>query len=368
MKILRVTSDLYPFVVGGLGLHTHEMSKSQAIQGHDVTVLTFIKNRGEFIPDSLYKIIKIKNYFTLFGNTFSLSFVFDFYKIHSDFDIIHAHSHLFFTTNVCAAIRRFNSIPLIITNHGLISQTAPDWVQRLFIPTIAKWTFKSADKIICYTIFEKNQLIDLGIDADKIAVINNGIDTELFIPKDNRVKKKNILWIGRYTPGKGVHHLIDAFVLVLQRHPDAHLSMIGDGPQREEIQQKIQKLGISGHITEKTFVSNEDLPAEYQNSDIFVLPSLSEGFPRTILESMACGTPVVCTDFPQIVDLVDNAGLLVPACNPEAISSAILKILDNPELAAELGKNGAERIVKNYSWKDTVSRTLKLYEEVLCQK
>jgi glycosyltransferase involved in cell wall biosynthesis len=368
MKILRVTSDLYPYVVGGLGLHTHEMSKSQVIQGHDVTVITLTKNDGKNNLNSIYKLIKIKNFFTIFGNSFSLSFVSKFYKIHANFDIIHAHSHLFFTTNVCAAIRRFNATPLIITNHGLISQTAPDWLQRLFIPTIAKWTFESADKIICYTTFEKNQLIELGIDGDKIAVINNGIDTQLFKPNNIRARSEKILWIGRYIHGKGVHHLIDAFVLVLQRHPNAHLILIGDGLQKEEIQKKIQKLDISEHITQKNFVDNENLPAEYQNSDVFVLPSLSEGLPRTILESMACGIPVVCTELPQIIDLVEGAGFLVPHCNPDALASAIIKIIENPDFAAELGKNGAERIVKNYSWKDTVSRTLNLYSEVLSRK
>ena len=144
--------------------------------------------------------------------------------------------------------------------------------------------------------------------------------------------------------------------------------MIGDGSQKEEIQQKIQKLGLSSHVTQKTFVSNELLPAIYLSSDVFVLPSLSEGIPRTILESMACGVPVVCTDLPQLIDLVEGGGLLVPPRDPEAIASAIIKIIENREFASELGKTGTERIVKNYSWNDTVSKTITLYEELLCQK
>jgi len=368
MKILRVTSDLYPYVIGGVGIHTHEMSTYQVRAGHDVSVITLIKKENDSNPDTIYKVIKMKKLFTLLGNSISPSFLLKIYKIQPDFDIIHAHSHLFFTTNVCAVLRRLKSTPLIITNHGLISQTAPMWIQRLFIPTVAKWTYKSADKIICYTIHEKDELVKLGIDPEKIAVIHNGINTDIFVPKYNRVRANKILWIGRYIPGKGVQYLIDAFAIIVQSHPDAHLFMIGDGPQMEEMQQKIQDLRLSMHITQKTFIPNEDLPALYQSSDVFVLPSLSEGVPRTILESMACGIPVVCTDLPQLVDLVDGAGLLVPTRDPEAIASAILKIIKNPDYAAKLGKTGTERIVKYYSWNDTVKKTLSLYEEVVCRQ
>lgn len=369
MNILRVSSDLYPNVTGGIGIHVHEMSRVQAQYGHKVTVITSrIEPENKLHSVENYTIIYFNNSFRIFGNSISFNYLFKLMKRRNNYDLIHAHSHLFFTTNVCAALRRVDSAPLIITNHGLISQTAPLWIQRIFIPTIGKWTFKAADKIISYTNHEKEELIKLGIDPKKIAVIHNGIDTEVFIPNNDRSRGNNILWIGRYTPGKGIRFLIDAFALIVQCHPDAHLLMIGDGPQMEEIQQKIQKLGLFAHITQKTFILNEDLPALYQSSDVFVLPSLSEGVPRTILESMACGIPVVCTDLPQLVDLVKGAGLLVPARDPEAIASAIIKIIKNPDYAAKLGKTGTERIVKYYSWNDTVEKTLLLYKEVLCQQ
>jgi glycosyltransferase involved in cell wall biosynthesis len=368
MKILRVTSDLYPFLVGGIGVHTHKMSEYQDIHGEDVTVFTLVNRNETRIPNVKYKIVKFSKLFSFLGNSISPSLLIKLYQNRHNYDIIHAHSHLFLSTNMCALIRQLGSSPLVITNHGLISQTAPHWMQRIFIPTIAKWTFKSADRILCYTIHEKDELIELGIDPKKIAVIHNGIDTDVFIPKRDTSRSRTILWIGRYTPGKGVQYLIDAFARVVQRHPQAHLLMIGDGPQMEEIQQKIQELGLSTYITQKTFVPNEDLPALYQSSDVFVLPSLSEGIPRTILESMACGTPIVCTDLPQLVDLVKGAGLLVPTRNPEAIASAITKIFENPEFASELGKTGTERIDTYYSWIDTVERTLSLYNEVLCQQ
>jgi glycosyltransferase involved in cell wall biosynthesis len=337
--------------------------------GHDVTIYTHNQNTSPQNPTNDGYITTWFNPTLKFkGNIMSIALFHAVIKNRSSYDIIHAHSHLFLSTNLCALIRKLGSSPLIITNHGLISQTAPMWIQRFFIPTIGKWTFKSADRIICYTMHEKNELIELGINPEKIVVIHNGIDTEVFFPNDTQIQNHTILWIGRYTRGKGVQYLIDAFYCLMQRYPDAHLIMIGDGPEKREILKKIQDLGLSTNITLRTFVPNEDLPALYRRSDVFVLPSLSEGIPRTILESMACGIPVICTDLPQLVDLVTGAGVVVPARDPEAIASAIMKIFQDPEFASRLRKTGTKRIVNGYSWKDTVSRTIAVYEEVLCQQ
>lgn len=366
MKILRVISDLYPDVVGGLGLHAHEMSKMQAKSGHHVTIFTskINGNPKHEIVDG-YHIFRFKNSFKLFGNSVSISLVRQLFKERKNFDIIHAHSHLFFSTNVCALLRKLGSSPLVITNHGLISQTAPSWIQTIYTPTIAKWTFKAADGIICYTESEKSELVELGISPDKIFVIHNGIDTNIFVPAEKKDTIGQILWIGRFTPGKGVSYLIEGFNLLLKKHPDVRLIMIGRGPQKKECLQKIQDLGLSDKVIIKDFVPNSELTKVYQDSDVFVLPSLSEGIPRTILESMSSGIPVVCTDLPQLVDIVDGCGLLIPPMDPQAVSDAISKILSDVSLAHELGQNGRKNLMSNFSWEDTVEQTLFFYGDLI---
>ncbi|CAD6494696.1 MAG: D-inositol-3-phosphate glycosyltransferase [Candidatus Argoarchaeum ethanivorans] len=365
MKILRVVSDLYPSVVGGIGIHTHEMSKQQAKLGNEVTVYTSNTDgrpTQEYKDD--YKIQRFKPILTIGGNSFIPMLFFKLFRTKNDFDIIHAHSHLFFSTNLCALVRRLGSPPLVITNHGLISQTVPRWVHKIYIPTIAKWTFKSADKIICYTENEKLLLVKLGIDSDMIAVIHNGTDTDIFAPREKEKDKNQILWIGRFTPGKGVEYLIDAFEILVKEYPDFKLLMIGRGPLKGNIEQMIRDLNLSKNIIMKEFVPNSKLPEIYQNSDVFVLPSLNEGVPRTILEAMACGIPVVCTKLPQLVDVVDGCGLLVPVEDSQALAEGISKIVFDRELAQKFGKNGRAKVVENYSWKDTVKKTVQLYEEL----
>ncbi|MDO8874014.1 MAG: glycosyltransferase family 4 protein [Methanoregula sp.] len=172
MKILRVVSDLYPAVVGGIGIHAHQMSTSQARRGHEVTVLTLNQNKltdNELING--YRVVRFFSYFTICGNSFAPGLILEILKRKNAVEIIHAHSHLFFSTNICALARLFDSAPLIITNHGLISASAPEWLNTLYKHTFSRATFHIADHIICYTAIEKENIEKLGIDPKKISVI-----------------------------------------------------------------------------------------------------------------------------------------------------------------------------------------------------
>ena len=368
MRILRVVSDIYPFVVGGLPLHAHELSKQQSNLGHDITVYTSNVDNISQEPETNYKLLKFKNTFKLFGNSFSSSLFSELFRTRNDFDIIHAHSHLFFSTNICAFIKKMGSSPLVITNHGLVSQTAPLWINRIYIPTLAKCTFKSADKIICYTEKDKLELEHLNIDSDKIKVIHNGINTDLFVPAAKREKTGQLLWIGRFTPGKGVDYLINAFGILLKINPNLRLLLVGKGPLKEQIYQLINNLHLEKNITIKDFIPNSELPEAYRQSDVFILPSINEGVPRTILEAMSCGIPVVCTKLPQLVDIVNGCGTMVPLRDPQALARAVSNILFDEELSKKLGQNGRKRAVENFCWNDTVAKTIDLYRELLCQR
>lgn len=367
MKILRIASDLYPSVVGGVGLHAHEMSRDQSKLGHEVTVYTASMDPGlNFASVYNYEVCRFKPTLKLFGNSIVPSMFFSLLDSVNDYDIIHAHSHLHFSTNICSFIRKIRSVPLVITTHGgLNSQTAPPWFQKIYNVTGAKLTFEAADKIICYTDTERREMIDFGIESEKLAVIHNGINTDVFVPPEHPCfDKKYILWIGRYVPGKGVEYLIDAFSILRSIHPDATLIMVGRGPQKQDIINKIYSLKLQNNIILKDFVPNSEIVNLYYNSSVLVLPSLGEGVPRVILEAMSCGIPVVCTRLPQIVDIVDNCGYLVPLRDPQALAEKLDEILSNPSLAQKLGKNGRRKAVSNYSWGDTVKKTLQLYKEL----
>jgi glycosyltransferase involved in cell wall biosynthesis len=239
------------------------------------------------------------------------------------------------------------------------------WLQDIYIPTVAKWVFNSADSIICYTKTERNQLANLGIHPEKISVIHNGVNTDHFTPLTNITPKKQILWVGRYVPGKGVEYLLQGFQLFSREFPDYTLLMIGKGPQKDDCLELIEDLGLKEKVILMDFVDNRSLPEIYRQSSLFVLPSLEEGVPRTILEAMACGVPVACSELPQLVKIVSECGLLFPPKDPEALAAALSTLVSDPEMAQACGRSGREKAVSMYSWSDTVSRTIDLYASLI---
>lgn len=366
MRILRVVSDLYPSSVGGLGLHAHELSKAQASMGHEVTVLTTkVDNSPTIESRDGYQIIRLRPVFSPLGNAFLPTLPFQIANQRDSYDIIHAHSHLFFTTNICALMRKGSSTPLVITNHGIISASAPARLQSIYLNTIAKWTYAEADKIICYTDEDKRGLEKIGVSEDKIETIHNGIDIKLFSARPKRTLNNKILWAGRFVPGKGVNYLVDAFAEISNTFPELKLVLVGDGPSRESIREQISKLNLEQKVIIKDFVPNSGMVNLYRESDIFVLPSLHEGIPRTILEAMACGVPVVCTELPHLKKLVKSCGLTVPARDAQSLADAITSILLDEGQRKSMSLNGVKRINTHYSWDDTVARTINLYERII---
>jgi len=365
MKILRVAGRIYPDSVGGVQLHVHDMSKIQTEIGHDVTVFVQkIGNEPNFEKRDGFKIRRFEPNVEIFGNPITLNMLNDLHHDFEDYDIVHAHSHLFFPTNLSSFLRKINDTPLVITNHGLESQTPPLWVSELYNRTLGKWTFNSADAIISYTEDEKQKMRKLGIKPE-IEVIHNGINTERFKPMDNVEKKEQILWVGRFLPGKGVRYLIEAFHHLKKNHEDLKLKMVGDGPLKEKMVDKAKELGIYDDIIFETFVPNEKMPEIYNESKLFALASLTEGVPRTVLEALSCGVPVVSTRLPQITDILDGCGSVIAQKNPKKLANEIIRLFENEEIIKEYEKQGRIKIKENYSWRDTVKKTIKAYSKVL---
>jgi glycosyltransferase involved in cell wall biosynthesis len=126
----------------------------------------------------------------------------------------------------------------------------------------------------------------------------------------------------------------------------------------------IEELGLQDNVIIKDFVENQELPELYNQSSVFILPSLAEGVPRTILEAMACGTPVVCTNLPQLIKIVSECGLLIPPGDPDAIARSLADLASDRKMAQAYGREGRMRAVSSYSWNDTVARTLELYSSL----
>ncbi len=367
MNILRVAQHLYPDTKGGGQYHIHALSRDQAAMGHNVTVLTthVDDSRPALEETHGYTVIRVSPGMTLLGNDISPAVAQYLWGADSDsFDVIHAHSHLYFSTNLAALKRQLGDIQLAITNHGLYSQSAPEHVFRWYLRTLGRWTFNQADVVFCYTAVDKQRVRDLGVTS-QIEVVPNGIDTDRFTPqgpKSELVDSEGpvVLFVGRLVDGKRPWLAVEAFAEVLTEHPAAELYLCGNGPLREELEAQVRELGIDESVTFLGHVSYDEMPKVYRSGDVLVLPSRTEGVPRTVLEAMASGTRVVVSDLEHVQSVLSEHDYVVDVTDSAATASAIMTSISESDL------NSTEsREMNNYRWQDTVTRTTRVLESAV---
>jgi glycosyltransferase involved in cell wall biosynthesis len=362
MRILRVAQDIFPEVVGGAPYHIHALSRDQARRGHDVTVLTVSDADGP-ARDTRdgYTVVRQSPTVDLFGNELFANTL-GYLRGNTGYDVIHAHSHLFYSSNVAAAYGRLADTPLAVTCHGLHSQRVPEWFSRAHLKTVGRATYNAADVIFCYTAVERDLLRDLGVTSPA-RVVNNGVDTERFSPvgesadRIDAVDGPAVLFAGRLVEGKRPRDALAAFERVREEIPDATLFFCGDGPLQSEIRTDSERAGIDDSVMFLGRVPYEEMPSIYRAADLFVLTSRTEGFPRPVMEALACGVPVVSTHLEQTAAVVERAGETVPVCDVKALAAAMVDILEDPDRRAALGRAGREIITAEYDWSQTVEQT-----------
>ncbi len=187
-----------------------------------------------------------------------------------------------------------------------------------------------------------------------------GRDINLSFPKDRYL----IGSIGRLTNQKGYAYLLDAVPLVLEQIPNAHFIIIGEGENRKILEQQARDLRVSEHVT-FTGQQEQVMPL-LRKMDIFVLPSLYEGFPTVLLESIASGVPVIATDIPGTNELIKHKenGWLVPPMNSQALAMAIIESFHHPEWREQFKRNALQTVDK-YRIEHVANEYLQLYKKLI---
>lgn len=196
---------------------------------------------------------------------------------------------------------------------------------------LTAWTLRRAAGVVTVSEELRRRAIAMGADAGSVTTILNGCDTAVFYPLERGEARRAVeadpadeivLYVGRLMAAKGVAELIAAFATVAAARPRARLAIVGEGPERQRLEQQAETAGVGGRVS---FLGRLPSVAEWMRAaDVFCLPSHSEGSPNVITEALACGSPVVATDVGGIPELVTaDSGILVPPRQPAALARAL---------------------------------------------
>lgn len=208
-----------------------------------------------------------------------------------------------------------------------------------------------------------------GLAPDRIRVAYWGVNTTKYGPATVQSSKElRILYVGHHEVRKGIGYLLEALALLQREGIPVRLVTVGGGHQLSELKRKAAELGIADLVTFLGYVpdSNEEkLPRIYADSDVFVFPSLMEGFGFVLAEAMASGVPVVASDVSAIPEVVGDAGVLFPAGNSGALAEILRELAANARRREELAQRGKARVEALFTWDKAVSRILPIYQEAI---
>jgi glycosyltransferase involved in cell wall biosynthesis len=224
---------------------------------------------------------------------------------------------------------------------------------------------KRSARIIAVSRAVARHVRALGGCLEKTDVIPNGVDRAVFSPSEPRPgAAPTILFVGRLAVNKGPQVLIDALPRVLERFPETQVHLIGDGPLRRDLERSVQQRGMTDSV--RFLGTQREIEDRLRSGDIFVLPSLMEGLPLTVLEAMACGLPVIATAVGGTVEIVEEGvnGYLVRPGEPGDLASRLCDLLGNARLRREMGREGERTVERGYDWDTITQRTIDVYRAV----
>lgn len=391
MKVLMLSWEYPPRVVGGIARVVKELSEKLQLEGQDVTVVTYKEGDTPYfeVEETGVKVYRVDNYMIRPNNFIDWIMQLNFNLITEvnkliqsgeTFDVIHAHDWL--TAYAAKTLKESYNIPLVSTIHATEAgrnggiQTE---MQRYINDTEWMLTYESSE-VIVNSNFMKNDIQRIfGLPFEKIKVIHNGIDLKKFdgIKKDYEFRRrfaadneKIILSLGRLVFEKGIQHLIYAMPKILSNYNDAKLVIVGKGGMIDELKQITVNLGIQDKVYFTGYMAGNDVQKMYKVSDVAVFPSTYEPFGIVALEAMLGGTPTVVSDIGGLNEIVKHGetGLKSYAGNANSIADSVTQLLYDYDLSEKITKNAKLEVVQNFNWTKIAEDTRKLYEKAIISK
>ena len=390
MKILMLTWEYPPRIVGGIARVVHDLSKRLIKDGHEVTVVTYRDSADvpEYENDKGVNVYRVDNYM-IHPNNFidwimqlnfnMLSKATEIINKEGGFDVIHAHDWL--VTYAAKSLKNAYDIPIVATIHATEAgrnSGIHDETQRYINDTEWLLTYE-ATEVIVNSNYMKNEIQRLfGLPFDKINVIPNGINLSNFtgIERDYDFRRqyamdneKIILYVGRLVYEKGVQHLIAAMPKILSNYNDAKLIIAGRGGMMDELRAEASNLGLNDKIYFTGYLNSKQVQKMYKCADVAVFPSTYEPFGIVALEAMLAGVPTVVSDVGGLDEIVTHGvdGMKSYAGNANSIADSVTALLYDHQLATNVSKKAKQKVKDQFNWEKIAQDTHSTYEKAICQ-
>ena len=378
LSICMLIARFHPYI-GGTELQAMRLSQVLVAKGANVFVVTQrLKNLKKFEEINGLRIYRLFSFgrgkFSSF--IFMLSSFIFLLKKAKEYGIIHAHLASSHAITAVIAAKLFNK--KVVLKLGGAGPTGD--VGTSMTSIIGKYKLKfirnKVDAFIVPTIEIKNELTNNHFPESKIYNIANGVNTGLFTPaseeekytlrRELRLPGKNlVIYAGRIELGKGVDVLLKSWESVVQKFPEAHLLILGEGSLKDDL---IREVGNKNCRQQVHFLGNDEAVSKYlQASDIFVLPSLAEGLSNALLEAMACGLPVITTNIGGTDEIIINGknGILIELQDEVALTDKMLFLFNNPQETKNLGNQARKTVEDSYTIEYIGQQYISLYKELL---
>lgn len=389
MKILMLTWEYPPRIVGGIARVVHDLSKRLIKDGHEVTVVTYKEgNVSDYENDKGVNVYRVNNYMINPNNFIDWIMQLNFNMLakateiinkEGPFDVIHAHDWL--VAYAAKSLKDSFGIPIVSTIHATEAgrnSGIHDETQRYINDTEWMLTYESTE-VIVNSNYMKNELQRLfGLPFEKINVVPNGVNLNLYsgVERDYEFRRKFaadnekiILFVGRLVYEKGIQNLISAMPKVLNSYHDAKLIVVGKGGMIDELKEQVNAMGISQKVYFTGYLNSKDVTKMYKCADVAVFPSTYEPFGIVALEGMLSGTPIVVSDVGGLNEIVEHGinGMKSYAGNPNSLADSILTLLFDPALCSNIAKKAKQKVKDNYNWAKIAQDTHFTYQKAICQ-
>ena len=259
--------------------------------------------------------------------------------------------HVHFATaaaSVASLVKATFPIHLSMTVHG------PDEFNNVRTEHFAE-KIARADQVICISHFARSQSMQHSAPEHwrKFSVVRLGVDPEQFSPASTPQPRPgfSLLCVGRLTPAKGQHLILDALAALRERGVKARLTLVGDGPDRASLERHCSRLGLSEQVRFTGALNQDEVRPLYHAHDAFILPSFAEGIPVVLMEAMASGLPCITTRIAGIPELIEHehSGLLAFASDVTGLCDSIQRLAQDDALRHRLAENGREKVCADFN-------------------